>query len=56
MDGIRTRTSIDGAREIANTLRQQAETIRILVMDVGCDKNAAIKAVAAGDLAQLAAG
>jgi len=44
--------SQDEAQVTANTLRQQAETARILV-ELGYDKDAAVKAVAAGDLASL---
>lgn len=37
----------------ANTLRQQAETIRVLVQDVGFDKRVVVAAVCGGDLYRL---
>lgn len=36
----------------ANTLRQQAETVRLLV-DIGYDKQTAVKAVTSNDLSVL---
>jgi hypothetical protein len=39
-------------QEQANTLRQQAETVRVLC-DVGYDKDAVVMAVTANDLTKL---
>lgn len=42
------------SQDQANTMRQIAETARILVVELGFDKGAALKAVCDGDLSKLA--